>query len=221
MISPAQFIEIAEETGAISQIGDWVFKQTLEDVFKLKTAINSNFSISLNVSPKQFGTNSLLNEWPRLLQKYNIPPNSIGIEITEGLLLDLNQNTRKILKDLREAGAQFLLDDFGTGYSSLSYLKKFEVDFIKIDKSFIQNLSINSEDMVLCEAIAVMAHKLGLKVVAEGVETVQQQNLLIKMGCDYGQGYLFSKPITIEQMLLNNQQNTISYAKTEHTVIDA
>ncbi len=220
LISPAEFIEIAEETGVINQIGDWVFKQTLEDVFKLKRAINSNFSISLNVSPKQFGTNSLLNEWPKLLQKYNITPNSIGIEITEGLLLDLNQNTSKILKDLREAGAQFLLDDFGTGYSSLSYLKKLEVDFIKIDKSFIQNLSLYSEDMVLCEAITVMAHKLGLKVVAEGVETIQQQNLLIKMGCDFGQGYHFSKPVTIEQMILNNQQNMTLHNKTARTKVE-
>ncbi len=205
LISPAEFIEIAEQTNAIIPIGDWVFKKALKDVYKLKNAIDSNFSISLNVSPKQFGSNSLLNQWPKFLEDSNLPTNSIGIEITEGLLLDLNHNTSKILKDLREAGAQFLLDDFGTGYSSLSYLKKLDVDFIKIDKSFIQNLTSDSEDMVLCEAIIVMAHKLGLKVVAEGIETVQQQHLLIKMGCDYGQGYLFSKPKTIEQLLIDHQ----------------
>jgi EAL domain-containing protein (putative c-di-GMP-specific phosphodiesterase class I) len=141
----------------------------------------------------------------KILRESNLPTNSIGLEITEGLLLDLNHNSNKILNELREAGAQFLLDDFGTGYSSLSYLKKLDVDFIKIDKSFIQNLTSDSEDMVLCEAIIVMAHKLGLKVVAEGVETVQQKNLLIKMGCDYGQGYLFSRPKTIDQLLIDHE----------------
>jgi len=203
--SPAAFIEIAEETNAITEIGDWVFKQALEDITKLKKAIDSNFSISLNVSPKQFGNNSLLNHWPKLLRELKISSNSIGIEITEGLLLDVNKSTTKILNDLREAGAQFLLDDFGTGYSSLSYLKKLDVDYIKIDKSFIQNLTSDSEDMVLCEAIIVMAHKLGLKVIAEGVETAQQKNLLIKMGCDYGQGYLFSRPKTIDKLLIEHQ----------------
>lgn len=205
LTSPAEFIQIAEETNAISSIGDWVFKQTLKDVIKLKNAIDSNFSISLNVSPKQFGSNSLLNHWPKLLEAINLPANSIGLEITEGLLLDLNHTSNKILMDLREAGAQFLLDDFGTGYSSLSYLKKLDVDFIKIDKSFIKNLYSDTEDMVLCEAIIIMAHKLGLKVVAEGVETLQQKNMLIKMGCDFGQGYLFSKPKTIEDFLTEHQ----------------
>jgi len=203
--SPAAFIEIAEETNAITKIGDWVFKQTLEDIIKLKKAIDSNFSISLNVSPKQFGTNSLLNHWPKLLRELEISSNSIGIEITEGLLLDVNKSTTKILNDLREAGAQFLLDDFGTGYSSLLYLKKLDVDYIKIDKSFIQNLTSDTEDIVLCEAIIVMAHKLGLKVIAEGVETAQQKSLLIKMGCDYGQGYLFSRPKTIDKLLIEHQ----------------
>lgn len=212
--SPAAFIEIAEETNAITEIGDWVFKQALEDIIKLKKAIDSNFSISLNVSPKQFGNNSLLNHWPKLLRELKISTNSIGIEITEGLLLDVNKSTTKILNDLREAGAQFLLDDFGTGYSSLLYLKKLDVDFIKIDKSFIQNLSSDSEDIVLCEAIIVMAHKLGMEVIAEGIETKQQQDLLIKIGCDYGQGYLFSKPKTIEQFLIDHQ-----YGFSKHKVI--
>jgi diguanylate cyclase (GGDEF)-like protein len=219
--SPAAFIEIAEETNAITKIGDWVFKQTLEDIIKLKKAIDSNFSISLNVSPKQFGTNSLLNHWPKLLRELEISSNSIGIEITEGLLLDVNKSTTKILNDLREAGAQFLLDDFGTGYSSLLYLKKLDVDYIKIDKSFIQNLTSDTEDIVLCEAIIVMAHKLGMKVIAEGIETKQQQDLLIKIGCDYGQGYLFSKPKTIEQFLIDHQSGLSKYKISSHASSEA
>lgn len=217
-INPAEFIAIAEETNAISQIGDWVFRQVIEDIFVLKKAISASFSISLNVSPKQFGANSLLNQWPRLLVEHKVPSNSIGIEITEGLLLDLNQHTSKLLKELREAGTQFLLDDFGTGYSSLSYLRKLEVDFIKIDKSFIQNLTASTEDMVLCEAMIVMAHKLGLKVVAEGVETIEQQQLLIEMGCDYGQGYLFSKPNSLDRLITDYQLNRIEQKKNKKNI---
>jgi diguanylate cyclase (GGDEF)-like protein len=219
--SPGAFIEIAEETNAITEIGDWVFKQALEDIIKFKKAIDSNFSISLNVSPKQFGNNSLLNHWPKLLRELKISSNSIGIEITEGLLLDVNKSTTKILNDLREAGAQFLLDDFGTGYSSLLYLKKLDVDYIKIDKSFIQNLSSDFEDIVLCEAIIVMAHKLGMEVIAEGIETKQQQDLLIKIGCDYGQGYLFSKPKTIEQFLIDHQSGLSKHKISSHATSEA
>ena len=205
LIGPGEFIEIAEETNMIPQIGDWVFKQALEDVLTLKQAIHPDFSISLNVSPKQLGANCLIAQWPKLLQEHRIPIDSIGIEITEGVLLDHNKITAKIFNDLRNTGAQFLIDDFGTGYSSLSYLKKLDVDFIKIDKSFVQNLSRHSEDMVLCEAIMVMAHKLGLKVVAEGIETNEQRELLLTMGCDYGQGFLFAKPKPIDEILSEYQ----------------
>lgn len=208
IIGPGEFIEIAEETNAISEIGDWVFRQALVDIVKLKSEIHPDFLISLNVSPKQLGANSLLTEWPKLLEKYHIPSNSIGIEITEGALLENNKSTRKIFDDLREAGLQILIDDFGTGYSSLSYLKKLDVDYIKIDRSFVQNLTLYSEDMVLCEAIIVMAHKLGLKVIAEGIETSQQQDLLLSMDCDYGQGYLYAKPQPIEKIVLQYQSNS-------------
>jgi diguanylate cyclase (GGDEF)-like protein len=217
-INPAEFITIAEDSNAISPIGDWVFRQVIEDIFVLKNEINASFSISLNVSPKQFGANSLLNQWPRLIEEQKVPRNSIGLEITEGLLLDINANTSKLLKELSEAGTQFLLDDFGTGYSSLSYLKKLDVDFIKIDKSFVQNLSDSAEDMVLCEAMIAMAHKLGLKVVAEGVETIEQKQILIDMGCDYAQGYLFSKPKKLEQLLTDNHLNQIELKKRKKNI---
>lgn len=205
LIGPFEFIEIAEEANIISEIGDWVFKQVLKDSLKLQEAVGTSFSVSLNVSPKQLGTGSLLTEWPKLIKKYGLPPSSIGIEITEGLLVEPNTETKNILTNLRESGAHILIDDFGTGYSSLSYLKKLDVDFIKIDKSFVQTLSGMSEDMVFCETIIVMAHKLGLKVIAEGIETVDQKELLFEMGCDYGQGYLFSKPIPLDQLVLKIQ----------------
>ena len=224
LIGPFEFIEIAEETNAISQIGDWVFKQALEDVLTLKEAVHPDFAISLNVSPKQLGANSLLTQWPELLKKHNIPLKSIGIEITEGALLNHNKTTARIFNELRQAGAQFLIDDFGTGYSSLSYLKKLDVDFIKIDKSFVQNLSLYSEDMVLCEAIIVMAHKLGLKVVAEGIETVEQRDLLLAVCCDYGQGYLFAKPKPIDQIIFEYQSASEQHKNTsnlERSIVNA
>jgi EAL domain-containing protein (putative c-di-GMP-specific phosphodiesterase class I) len=124
-----------------------------------------------------------------------LPGPGIVIEITEGLLMDASPETSAKLLRLRDHGVQIALDDFGTGYSSLSYLKKFSIDFIKIDQSFVRNLAPGSEDMVLCEAIIAMAHKLGIRLVAEGVETESQRALLARNGCDYGQGYLFSQPV--------------------------
>jgi len=126
-------------------------------------------------------------------------------------MLDGNPEVSEKLLAFRDEGIQVAVDDFGTGYSSLSYLKKFDVDYIKIDKSFVQNLSIYSEDLVLCEAIIVMAHKLGLKVIAEGVETIEQRDLLFAVGCDYGQGYLFSKPTSADQLMqLSINQNKLA-----------
>jgi len=120
---------------------------------------------------------------------------AIAVEITEGILMESGASVDKILFDFRDANIQVSIDDFGTGYSSLSILKKFDIDYLKIDKSFVDNLKPDSDDLALCEAIIGMAHKLDLKVIAEGIETVQQRDLLIAAGCDYGQGYLFSKPL--------------------------
>jgi EAL domain-containing protein (putative c-di-GMP-specific phosphodiesterase class I) len=119
----------------------------------------------------------------------------IAVEITEGLLLDASSIVSEKLLAFRDAGIQVSIDDFGTGYSSLSYLKKFDIDYLKIDQMIVANLSANSTEMALCEAMILMAHKLGLKVIAEGIETQEQRDLLLHAGCDYGQGYLFSKPM--------------------------
>ena len=119
----------------------------------------------------------------------------MAIEITESLLLDVATVVSDKLLALRDAGIQVALDDFGTGYSSLSYLKKYDIDYLKIDQTFIRNLTPGSSDLALCEAIIVMAHKLNLKVIAEGVETEEQRQLMLAAGCDYAQGYLFARPM--------------------------
>ncbi|HEX8602528.1 MAG TPA: EAL domain-containing protein, partial [Pseudoduganella sp.] len=137
--------------------------------------------------------------WLRTLRQLDVPGKAIVVEITEGLLLDASTMVTDKLLQLRDAGIQVALDDFGTGYSSLSYLNKFDIDYLKIDRSFVSNLAPDSSDMALSEAIIVMAHKLGLQVIAEGVETAQQRDLLAAAGCDHAQGYLFNRPLPVEE----------------------
>lgn len=199
MISPADFIPIAEENGQIVEIGDWVFYEAANQVAHLHEIYSSEFQISINKSPVQFRSNSNQHEnWLEYLTERKLHGRSIVVEITEGLLMEAKEDIYSQLMLFRDNGMQVALDDFGTGYSSLSYLKKFDIDYIKIDQSFIRNLTSHSEDITLCEAMVVMAHKLGIKVIAEGVETEQQRDLLQQIGCDYGQGYFFSKPLPAE-----------------------
>jgi diguanylate cyclase (GGDEF)-like protein len=196
LINPAEFVLLAEESGMIVEIGDWVFREAAQQVRRLRAMHHPEFQISVNKSPVQFRNDErYFREWLPHLQQLGLPGQSMTIEITEGLLLDATAGVQSKLLDLRDAGIQVALDDFGTGYSSLSYLKKFDIDYIKIDRSFVHNLSATSDDMALCEAIIVMAHKLGLKVIAEGIETSTQRHLLAAAGCDYGQGHLFTRPL--------------------------
>lgn len=200
VISPIEFIPIAEETGLIVEIGEWVFQEAAKQVKKWRQYYHPDFQISVNKSPVQFYDRCTMHSsWGNHLTGMGLPGQSIVVEITEGLLLEASDYVNNKLAAMRCDGFMIAIDDFGTGYSSLSYLKKFEIDYLKIDKSFISQLKVNSNDLVLCEAIIVMAHKLGIKVIAEGVETVEQCDLLIAAGCDYAQGYFFSKPVSPEE----------------------
>lgn len=194
-VSPVEFIPIAEHTGLIIEIGDWVFAEAVRQVAQWRQH-DTDFQININRSPVQFRANfnHHLN-WVKHLQALGLPGNSICIEITEGLLLDARDAVASQLQSYHKVGIQIAIDDFGTGYSSLAYLRKFDIDYVKIDRSFISNIHLGSSDLVLCETIIGMSHKLGKKVVAEGIETQEQLDLLIAAGCDFGQGYLFSKPI--------------------------
>jgi len=197
MICPCDFIPLAEETGLINEIGNWVFRESARWVKQWCCQFNSDFQVSVNMSPVQFmiENQNFAEIWIHHLLEIGLSGKNIVVEITEGLLLNAEANVMDNLLKLRNAGIQIAIDDFGTGYSSLSYLKKFDIDYLKIDRSFISNLETDTNDIALSEAIIVMAHKLGLKVVAEGVETEGQQKLLVDAGCDYAQGYLYSKPI--------------------------
>jgi diguanylate cyclase (GGDEF)-like protein/PAS domain S-box-containing protein len=210
LIGPVEFIPIAEETGLIVDIGAWVFHQAANQVKSWRKSHHPEFQISVNKSPVQFHNQDDNHpSWTIYLDSLGLPGQSIVVEITEGLLLDTGTHVIDRLQEFRDAGIQVSLDDFGTGYSSLSYLNKFDIDFLKIDQSFVRNLAPGSSNMALCEAIIVMSHKLGMKVIAEGIETEEQRNLLTAAGCDYGQGYLFSTPVPAEQFeeLLTNQQS--------------
>ncbi|MGZ4960506.1 MAG: putative bifunctional diguanylate cyclase/phosphodiesterase, partial [Methylomonas sp.] len=195
IVSPADFIPIAEENGLIIEMGDWIFKEAANFAKHISKATNQAFQISVNKSPIQFNERLKGEDWLAYLNDIGLQPKQIVVEITEGLLLNLDATVRSRLLEFRDAGIEVAIDDFGTGYSSLSYLHKFDIDYLKIDQSFTKNIQSGSSEMAICEAIILMAHKLGLKVIAEGVETEDQRNLLAAAGCDLAQGYLYSKPL--------------------------
>ena len=198
LIPPNDFIPLSEQFGLIVPIGDWVYSQVVRQIRKWKDENNINIQVSINKSPIQFRFNKSVGDWFSLLKENNLTGKDICIEITENMVMEKEDIVTNKLLEFRNNEVDISLDDFGTGYSSLSYLKKFHIDYIKIDQSFVRNLSANSQDMVLCEAMIVMAHKLNIKVIAEGIETQAQMELLRQMDCDYGQGYLFSKPVAVK-----------------------
>jgi|GEM_PF-826030 len=228
LVSPADFIPIAEVTGMITGIGDWVFYQAVAQAARLRATYHPEFQISINKSPVQFLTNFDNHTcWLDHLQRLGLPAQALVIEITESLLMEVKDRISDQLQAFKDNGVAVALDDFGTGYSSLSYLRKFDIDYIKIDQSFVHNLAADTRDMALCETIINMAHKLGMKVVAEGVATLDQYRLLAQMGCDFGQGYFFAKPLppdALERLLSEQRlsrdtsvvQETAAFERIDH-----
>ena len=209
IVSPAVFIRLTEETGMIAELGNWVFREATRQAAAWRCSQRPDFQVSINVSPVQFLNRGIDHEaWLEHLQQLQVPGSNVVVEITEGLLMDSRPEITEQLLRFRGNGVKVALDDFGTGYSSLSYLKKFDIDYIKIDQSFVRNLAPGSDDLALCEAMIVMAHRLGLKVIAEGVETEMQRSLLADSGCDSAQGYLFSKPVPAEEFAVLLERRT-------------
>jgi diguanylate cyclase (GGDEF)-like protein/PAS domain S-box-containing protein len=200
LVNPTAFIPLAEESGLIHAIGDCVFRTSAQWAKDWRARFGEDFRVSVNMSPAQFRTEGRASvmAWLDHCRALGIPGGNFIVEITEGLLLNAHAEVTETLLRFREAGIQIAIDDFGTGYSSLSYLKQFPIDFLKIDRSFVRDLESDSNDMALSKAIIVMAHELGLKVIAEGVETAGQRNLLAAAGCDYAQGYLYARPMSPE-----------------------
>jgi len=196
LVLPGSFIPLAESSGLIVAIGDWVFRQAAEQSLRWRRSHDPEFQVSINKSPVQFrASGSAAHGWVEHIAAIALPGRALVIEITEGLLLEAGDGVAEQLGELRRAGLGISLDDFGTGYSSLSYLQKFDIDFLKVDQSFVRGLAPGTKDLALCKAIIGMAHELGIRVIAEGVETAAQLALLSAAGCDYGQGYLFARPM--------------------------
>lgn len=210
LVGPSDFIGLAEQTGLIVEIGNWVFETALRCVRYWRQSYDPDFQLSINKSPAQFDrSGSVAKNWVRQLRAMDLPAQAIVVEITEGLMLNSEPHIEQAMASYREAGIPLAIDDFGTGYSAMSYLKKFRANCLKIDQSFVRCLGADSRDLALPEAIVVMAHRLGLQVVAEGVETEVQRQLLVAMGCDYGQGYLFARPMPaaeFEQVLASQSE---------------
>lgn len=195
LLEPGAFITFAEESGLIVEIGDWVFKQATACSQRWRHIAGDTFQISVNRSPIEFMARVDGSNWPRYLSQLGINGNSISVEITEAVLLHASSRVERQLIQFRDAGIQVAIDDFGTGYSSLAYLKKFEIDYLKIDQSFIHDMAHNESDWAIVRSVTAMAHELGLQVVAEGIETLEQHDLLVKAGCDFGQGFYYARPL--------------------------
>jgi diguanylate cyclase (GGDEF)-like protein/PAS domain S-box-containing protein len=197
-ISPVEFIPLAEETGLIIPIGDWVLRnsciQNVRWIFKGYPPLK----VSVNLSARQFRAGNLIENIEGILRETGIPPKYLELELTEGTVMHNADKAIKTLMQIKDLGVEISVDDFGMGYSSLSYLKRFPIDTLKIDRSFVRDITVDPDDEAIVTAIIAMAHSLKLKVVAEGVETTDQLEFLRALGCDSAQGYLFSEPIDEE-----------------------
>ena len=217
LINPVEFIPIAEDTGLILPIGVWVLEQACRQMksWHQSGIVRPDLAINVNLSRKQLSDPDLLAHVQRSLRESGLEPRTLKLEITESMLMDDPDGASAIFGRIRETGAQLALDDFGTGYSSLSCLHRFPIDILKIDRSFVQNLEARRDTKAVVQAIVGLAHKLGMQVVAEGLETIEQVGSLRALGCDSGQGYHFSRPLSaeaVEKYLIARRQPTSNSA---------
>lgn len=207
LLGPVDFIDILESNGQIVLLGPQIFEMACLDLRLLQKLGLDDLTIAINISAKQFHDVSFVKKFLAVFEKTGISASSLKLEITENtLMVDIDRQV-ELMYELKAMGFKLSIDDFGTGYSSLSYLKKLPVDELKIDRSFVMDIPDNSDDMEITAAITEMAHKLRLKVVAEGVETAEQQAFLKGINCDYGQGYLYHRPEALEKLIPYLQQN--------------
>ena len=200
-ISPGKFIPIAETSGLIIPLGEWIMKEAL---YQLKTWENdperSHWRISVNVSSKQFEQDNFVERLKEMISYVQIEPSKLRLELTESLLIQDTEGALSKIGELKALGVTLSIDDFGTGYSSLSYLKQLPIDELKIDQSFIRDIVTDPNDEIIVQTIISIGRKFGLEVIAEGVETQEQYEALVSMGCEYFQGYLFGRPVTVDAL---------------------
>lgn len=205
LVSPAEFIPVAEETGLITEVGAWILREACQQVYQwqqqIKQFSDSPLTISVNLTPRQFTQTNLIAQLDQILQETHLNSQCLKLEIKESVIMDNLKTAQIILNQLQQRNIKLSLDDFGTGYSSLSYLHSFPVDSLKIDQSFIQGLDENPENLGLVPVIINIAQKMGMTVIAEGIENSKQLQRLRQLNCDFGQGYFFSEPLNQEQAL--------------------
>lgn len=199
-LSPSTFVPLAESTGLILLLGDLMLETVCRQQ-QIHTAKGfTQFSIAVNISSDQFN-DDLVNRLDQLVAQYELSPEQVSIEITEGVAMAAIESNLKLLEALRGRGHKISVDDFGTGYSSLAYLKRFPLDTLKIDRAFVQELKVNSDDYIIAKAIIDLGHSLGLKIIAEGIETAEQLKILQNLNCDLGQGYYFQKAVPAQDLV--------------------
>jgi diguanylate cyclase (GGDEF)-like protein len=200
VILPDDFLGTIEEEGFMDELGYWVANKVLTDRLKWHQLTSARMEISINISPSQFKSeNSLLQKWIADFEKVVLPDNAIAFELTEHSLVHNHFKVRTLLNDIRSKGIRIAIDDFGVGYSSLSYLQQLNLDILKIDRSFIDKLTNDKRSYGLCKGIVTIAQELNLTIVAEGVVTQAQHEIINELGCDYGQGYLYDKPMSTKE----------------------
>lgn len=211
-ISPAEFIPIAEQSGLIVPIGNWVLEHACIEAKKWHDA-GHNIRIAVNVSGEQFQQGDLVNQVGKVLAETGIKPHLLELEVTESAFMEDIQQTIRTLKDLHALGVELAIDDFGTGYSSLSYLRQFPIDRLKIDQSFIRNALNNSDDAAIARTIIGLGRSLNLKIIAEGVETMEHEEFLLTEGCDEVQGFRYSRPVPAEKFIqfINSYSGELSF----------
>ena len=202
IIPPDNFIPIAEETGQIIKIGAWVLEHSCHEMGALirEGLMPEDSKVAVNLSAKQFSDPDLLQTVLNILVQSKIDPTNLELEITESIIMDDVEAAINIMETIKSKGIHLAIDDFGTGYSSLAYLKRFPIDVLKVDRSFVMDIPEDKTDMAITSAVIAMAHKLSMKVVAEGIETKEQLDFLRENNCDDGQGYLLSRPLTLPQL---------------------
>jgi diguanylate cyclase (GGDEF)-like protein/PAS domain S-box-containing protein len=194
LVAPTEFIGLAEETGLIVELGAWVFEEAARQSARWHLDCDEPFLVSVNLSARQLAQVDLAERVAAAIERAGAAPSNICVEITESVLMDDAETTMSAIERLRALGVRFSIDDFGTGYSSLGYLKRFPVEIVKIDRSFVDGLGTDSGDAAIVSAVIGLAHALGMRAVAEGVETAEQLEALVALGCDEGQGYFFAPP---------------------------
>jgi len=212
-LSPDTFIPVAEDSGLIIAIGEWVIKQACAQLATWRDLGHTDMRMAVNLSIRQLGDANLVPCIRQALQRHKFEPEQLELEITESLFVDYSDETMAVLQKIKALGVTLAIDDFGTGYSSLSYLKRFPIDTLKIDKSFIRDVTEDADSAAIVDAVVAMAHRLSLNVVAEGVETQEQLTFLNIAGCDIVQGYLLGRPAEPDAMiaLLSQQLNASSH----------